>query len=161
MRQTEELIDGSREAIASSKELLAQSAHPLPPEGGDAMTKFHHILVVDDDRDVSDVVGGLLENMGYRATSCFSAAEARDVLARQDVDLIVSDEVMAGERGHQLANHAALSGVPTLLMSGDNEIKEEMTPGAREFIGKPFRSAELGEQVRRILAKHKGEVSGD
>jgi two-component system, OmpR family, phosphate regulon response regulator OmpR len=107
----------------------------------------HHVIVVDHDVAVREVVGGLLAEMGYRVTLCGSAFEARSVLAWQEVNLLLSDERMIGESGHELADHARRAGVPTLLMSADNEIKEELGHGPRDFIGKPFRFTELRERV--------------
>jgi DNA-binding NtrC family response regulator len=118
------------------------------------MNKFSCALVVDHDADVRQVVAADLEAMGYVVMACSGAAEARAVIAGQSMDLLVADKTMFGQ-GRELADHAGSLGVPTLLMSAYNEIKEELTLGSRDFIGNPFRFGEFRMLVKRARA---GEV---
>jgi two-component system OmpR family response regulator len=114
------------------------------------MNKFS-CAPVDHDADVRKVVAAHLEAMGYVVIACSGAAEARAAIAGQSVDLLVADETMFGQ-GRELADHPWSLGVPTLLMSAYNEIKEELTLGSRDFIGKPFRIGEFRTVVKRVLA---------
>jgi DNA-binding NtrC family response regulator len=96
--------------------------------------------------------------MGHFVMACSSVAEARVVLSRQRVRLLVADEALFGH-GRELADLAWSLGVPTLLMSAYEEIKAELEFGSRDFIGKPFRSGELSDHVNRVLAKGDCAVS--
>ena len=120
------------------------------------MAKFQHILLVEDDGNVRELLCECLEQLGYRVSSAGRSDAARPFLDRNDVDLLITDELMAGERGRQLAAYARSLGVPTLLMSAHNEIKQELEGGQQDFIGKPFRIERLHEEVKRVLAKPKG-----
>jgi two-component system, OmpR family, phosphate regulon response regulator OmpR len=119
----------------------------------------HHVIVVEGDVAVREVVGGLLAEMGYRVTLCGSALEARSVMAWEEVNLLLSDERMIGESGHEWADHAQRAGVPTLLMSADNVIKEELGDGLHDFIGKPFRFTELRERVGTAIELSERDAS--
>lgn len=123
------------------------------------MGQFCCFLVVDHDAGVRDVIRAQLEAMGQFVIACSSAAEARVVLARQRVRLLVADEALFGH-GRELADHAWSLGVPTLLMSAYEEIKAELELGSRDFIGKPFRSGELSDHVTRALANRDDAASG-
>ncbi len=123
------------------------------------MMKFRHILVADHDYDVREMLGSYLETLGYRVSACSSGAEVQRVLARSDVDLLIADETMF-ETGHRLADHARSLGVPTLLMSAYEEIKDSMEGGPRDFIGKPFRLEKFQNEVTRVMAKPKGDADG-
>ena len=110
------------------------------------------ILVVEDDFEVCQVVCEYLREGGHVVLSAGSAQQARDVLARQTVDLLVIDCVMSGEQGGSLAEHASTLGVPAILTSGDARYGETIAEAAFPFLGKPFRLSELGELVARTLA---------
>jgi CheY-like chemotaxis protein len=120
--------------------------------GERAMAKFLHILVVEDDDAVRDTLQMVLHELGYRVSSAENAAAARVTLAQHAIDLLITDEMMRGERGRQLAAYARSLGVPSLLMSADNETKRELAEGQQPFIGKPFLLEQLREAVVRVMA---------
>lgn len=117
------------------------------------MEKFLHVLVVEDNPEVRELMCCILIELGYRASVAENGAAARPLLESQGVDLLVTDEVMSGERGHELADYARSLGIPTLLMSADNSIKQELEGGIHGFIGKPFRLEELRKEIEKALAK--------
>ena len=112
-----------------------------------------HILVVEDDDDVRDTLQMVLHEFGYRVSAAENAATARVVLAHRHVDLLITDEMMRGERGRQLAQHARSLRVPCLLMSADNETKRQFAEGQQPFLCKPFLIEQLREAVVRVLTK--------
>ena len=118
------------------------------------MAKFH-ILIVEDDGNIRELLGDCLDELGYRVSTASRGDTARPILDRRDVDLLVADELLFGERGRELAAYARSLDVPTLIMSAHNEIKQELEGGPVHFIGKPFRLDKLHEQVTRILAEPK------
>jgi DNA-binding NtrC family response regulator len=112
-----------------------------------------HILIVENDYMVLEMLGELLKRLGYRASIAGEGNEARAILSRENVDLLLADELLPGERGHELAEYARSIGVPALLMSADEEIKRAMERARENFIGKPFRMEALDQQITDILAK--------
>lgn len=124
------------------------------------MAKFHHVVVAEDDTDVREVLRLILDELGYRVSVAQNGATARTLLNRLDVDLLVTDEIMFGERGRHLAAYAKSLGIPTLLMSADNATKDELAERRQDFIGKPFRLQAFRAEVERALAKPKGDAGG-
>jgi|SRR5665213_4470253 len=125
------------------------------------MAKSLHVLVVEDDDDVRDSLRMVFDAFGYRVSVAEDAAAARITLARRDVDLLLTDEMMPGERGRHLAAYARTIDVPALLMSADNETKNEFAGGQQSFIGKPFQVGQLREAVEKVMAKQKVDADGD
>jgi DNA-binding response OmpR family regulator len=124
------------------------------------MEKFDHVLVVDDDGAVRDVLHHILDELGYRVSLAKHGDAARAVLDLLDVDLLIADERLRGEHGRALAAYARSLGVPTLLMSADNEVQRRFAGADEPFIGKPFRFESFREQVKRVLAMPRGDPDG-
>jgi DNA-binding NtrC family response regulator len=117
------------------------------------MADLEHILIVDGDDDIRNVLRLILDDLGYRVSLAEDGAAARPMLDRLDVDLLVADEIRVGERGSQLAAYAGSLGVPTLLMSAYHQTKEALEGGNQHFLGKPFRLERLRDEVKRVLAR--------
>ncbi|HZS85511.1 MAG TPA: ATP-binding protein [Stellaceae bacterium] len=118
------------------------------------------VLVVEDDPDVLDVAVATLGDLGYRILVAHDGIEALHILARDEpIDLLFTDVVMPhGVSGIQLARQARKlrQDIKVLLTSGYTVHTVSPEYGAeREFpiIGKPYRQAELAEQVRRALGR--------
>jgi two-component system, OmpR family, response regulator len=110
------------------------------------------ILVVEDNVEVREIVCEFLRDGGHTVLSAESAQQARDILARETVDLLVIDCVMSGEQGGSLAEHACALGLPVILTSGDVRYRETAAQSAMPFLTKPFRLSELDELISRTLA---------
>ena len=109
------------------------------------------ILVVDDSSAVREVVCEFLRDGGHTVLSAGSALEARALLARETIDLLIADWVMSGEQGDSLAAHASSLGVPAILTSGDPRYGETIAPSGTPFLSKPFRLGQLEELVARTV----------
>jgi PAS domain S-box-containing protein len=104
------------------------------------------ILVVEDEAAVRDVLTRVLHDAGYQVTRAAGGPEALEMMAREDgdsVDLLITDVVMSGMSGRELATRVAarVPGLPVIYVSGytDGEITRRglLEPGAA-FIQKPF-----------------------
>src|SRR4051812_44390612 len=90
-----------------------------------------HILVVDDNEEVAIVTVGMLQELGYRASSVTDGASMRRFLAASSsdalpsVDAVVLDALMPGERGDTLAHLLAALNVPFVVASGSVEALEK------------------------------------
>jgi two-component system phosphate regulon response regulator OmpR len=116
-----------------------------------------HVLVVDDDRRIRDLLSRYLQREGYRVTTAKSAAEARARLGSLAFDLLILDVMMPGETGFQLA--AALrrtSQVPILMLTAKAEAESRVAGleiGADDYVAKPFEARELSLRIANILRR--------
>jgi two-component system phosphate regulon response regulator OmpR len=116
-----------------------------------------HLLVVDDDRRIRDLLSRFLFAEGYRVTTAETAADARAKLQGLRFDLLILDVMMPGETGFDLARDLrAVSSVPIIMLTARDEAKsriEGLTIGADDYLGKPFEPRELSLRVASILRR--------
>src|SRR4051812_3617584 len=116
-----------------------------------------HLLVVDDDRRIRDLLSRFLHAEGYRVTTANSAADARSKLESLSFDLLVLDVMMPGETGFQLAKSLReSSAVPILMLTAKAETESRITGleiGADDYVPKPFEPRELSLRVANILKR--------
>jgi CheY-like chemotaxis protein len=118
------------------------------------------ILLVEDELFVREAASEALEWAGYRVVIAKSATQALEVYGKchEPIDLVVSDVVMPGMSGHELANQfvALVPQVRIILMSGYAEqlISRELSPYRREYIAKPFSIPTLLKKVREVLDRN-------
>ena len=116
-----------------------------------------HILIVDDDRRIRDLLSTYLRGHGYRATAAASAEEARAFLAHLAFELIVLDVMMPGENGFDFATHLRTnSEVPILMLTARGEETDRIVGleiGADDYLAKPFSPRELLARIRAILRR--------
>ena len=116
-----------------------------------------HILVVDDDRRLRDLLQRFLADNGFRVTTASNAAEARDRLTSLRFDLLVLDVMMPGESGLSLTSSLReTSNVPILMLTAMAESDDRINGlecGADDYITKPFEPRELVARIRSILRR--------
>ena len=104
---------------------------------------FGKILIVDDEKDNTEIIKDILEDVSYKTMLARSAAEAKAVLAGNDFDLILMDVWMPGQDGISLLSEWYSEGfnTPVVMMSGHAEpsdIVRAMKLGAVDFLKKPL-----------------------
>ena len=118
------------------------------------------VLLAEDDHELRRLMTLVLGRNGYRILEAESGEQAIE-LARAfegTIDLLISDVVMSGLTGSELAatlqstNHS----LRVLMMSGtaDAAVLDELLPGTNAFLQKPFRPSELIDQVHELLSRH-------
>src|SRR5690606_31614512 len=116
-----------------------------------------HLLVVDDDRRIRDLLSRFLMSEGYRVTTAETAADARARLNGLHFDLIVLDVMMPGESGIELAKSIRESStVPILMLTARHETEsriEGLQAGADDYLAKPFEPRELSLRIASILKR--------
>src|SRR5579863_4295042 len=120
-----------------------------------------HLLVVDDDARLRELLRRYLSDNGFRVTGAADVPEARAHLASFAFDLIVLDVMMPGESGldltRALRNEASACGpVPVLLLTAMAEPEDRVNgleQGADDFLAKPFEPRELVLRIRNILQR--------
>ena len=116
-----------------------------------------HLLVVDDDRRIRDLLSRFLFAEGYRVTTANNAMDARAKLESLSFDLLVLDVMMPGETGFQLAKSLReSSAVPILMLTARAETESRITGlelGADDYVPKPFEPRELSLRIANILKR--------
>src|SRR6185437_6267045 len=102
-----------------------------------------HLLVVDHDGDVREVVAGLLLSLGHRVSVAKNAEEMRALLDAQEIDLIVLDVGTSDLRGLSLALETRDKGIRLVMISGNPKAIEAFQDHADQLLRKPFKREEL------------------
>ena len=116
-----------------------------------------HILVVDDDRRLRELLTRYLSNNGFRVTNASDAAEARRKVEALEFDLLIVDVMMPGESGLSLTKSLSeIRDAPILMLTAlaetENRI-EGLEAGADDYLPKPFEPRELVLRVNSILKR--------
>ena len=117
------------------------------------------ILVVDDDREVREVVLAVLEGAGYRVIEADTGEEAITIARRERPDLIIMDMMMPGMNGldatQEIRQDQALCRTPIVAVSayGVNEYRRlALDAGCDEYVSTPFEPNALAEIIASLLA---------
>ncbi|THD72192.1 MAG: response regulator transcription factor [Bradyrhizobium sp.] len=136
--------------------IVAQAATlaRTPPQPADDAP---HLLLVDDDRRIRDLLSRFLGGEGYRVTTAMSAKDARAKLLGLHFDLLILDVMMPGETGFDLARFIrASSSVPIIMLTARHEADsriEGLQIGADDYVAKPFEPRELVLRIGNILKR--------
>src|SRR6516162_664412 len=122
------------------------------------MSDNGHILIVDDQREICDLVQEYLSGEGYRTSTAQSGAEMRRVMAQSPVDLVILDLMLPGEDGLTLARSLRqdLPNVGIIILTGRGEIVDRiigLEMGADDYLPKPFHLRELLARVKSVLRR--------
>jgi two-component system, OmpR family, phosphate regulon response regulator OmpR len=116
-----------------------------------------HLLVVDDDARLRELLRRYLTDHGFRVTTAGDAAEARARLTSIAFDLLVLDVMMPGESGLDLTRNLRRDGrLPILLLTAMAEPEDRINGlehGADDYLAKPFEPRELVLRIRNILQR--------
>ena len=123
------------------------------------MEHVDHILVVDDDRDIRELITDYLIKSGYRATGAANGREMRAVLSSSLVDLVVLDIMMPGDDGLTLCRQLRSDprqNLPVLMLTARSEETDRilgLEMGADDYLIKPFVARELLARIKAILRR--------
>jgi len=116
-----------------------------------------HILIVDDDREIRDLLGRFLTKHGYRATTAADGREMKKAIADWAIDLVVLDLMLPGEDGLQLCrNLRAESDLPVIMLTAMGEETDRIVGlemGADDYLAKPFNPRELLARIKAVLRR--------
>jgi DNA-binding NtrC family response regulator len=114
--------------------------------------KICRVLVVEDSKDIQDMLESVFVSEGYRFAVVPSGEEMRRVLAKGDVDIVVIDVVLPGaDTGLALATEVAGQGYGVVVVSGHPQHFETAGASGHLFLQKPFRVQALLEAVDQAL----------
>ncbi len=116
-----------------------------------------HVLVVDDDREIRDLLGRFLTKHGYRITAVQDGKDMRRALADWNIDLVVLDLMLPGEDGLSLCRDLrAKSQIPVIMLTMMGEETDRiigLEMGADDYLPKPFNPRELLARMKAVLRR--------
>ena len=123
------------------------------------MEHVDHILVVDDDREIRQMIADYLLKNGLRATAVADGREMRAVLETNAVDLIVMDLMMPGEDGLTLTRNLRTGkhrAIPVLMLTARDDQTDRiigLEMGADDYVVKPFAARELLARIKAVIRR--------
>jgi two-component system phosphate regulon response regulator PhoB len=138
-----------------------QSGSRIPtPSGRVPAAMSARVLLVDDDPDIRDVVGAMLEAVGLIVEPATTAEEALERAHEKHFDLLVLDWSLPGMTGLELCRkiraEPSLATTPVLFLtahSSSKDIVDAFASGADDYVAKPFRAPELGARIFGLLRR--------
>jgi len=131
----------------------------------EAMNTGPHILVVDDHRDIRELVSRALVKDGFRTSVAEDGIAMRKVLADSRIDLILLDLMLPGEDGLSLCRWLRAKGnIPIIMLTAKSEEVDRvigLEMGADDYLPKPFGARELIARIRAVLRRSRGDPVAD
>jgi two-component system phosphate regulon response regulator OmpR len=119
-----------------------------------------HILIVDDDQRIRDLLARYLFERGYRVSTATDVSSARAAMRGLTFDLVILDVMMPGESGLALARELkAFSNIPICMLTAKAETEERiegLEAGVDDYVAKPFEPRELLLRLQNILRRGQG-----
>ena len=118
-----------------------------------------HILVVDDDDRIRELIKQYLNDNNFVVTTAIDAKEAKKKIEYFKFDMIVLDVMMPGQNGFDLTNEIKkVLSTPIILLTAKGEVEDRIQGlelGADDYLGKPFEPKELLLRIKNIIKKDK------
>src|SRR5438445_227565 len=135
--------------------MRASAIDSSPP--GPALLAAAHILAIDDDPAMRELVANYLSGNDLRVTAVATGAEMAQALAEHAIDLVVLDLRLAGEDGMELARKLREEGAtPIIIVTGKQDEADRVMGlelGADDYVMKPFSPRELLARIRAVLRR--------
>lgn len=123
------------------------------------MEHIDHVLIVDDDREIRELVSGYLKKNGLRATAVADGRQMRSFLEGDTVDLIVLDVMMPGDDGLVLSRELRAGkrkAIPIIMLTARSDEMDRilgLEMGADDYLSKPFSARELLARIKAVLRR--------
>ncbi|MCX7904831.1 MAG: response regulator transcription factor [Caloramator sp.] len=118
-----------------------------------------NILVVDDEKEIRDILDIYLKNEGYKVFHASNGIEALEILNNTNIDLVITDIMMTGLDGISLCNEIRKNYfMPIIILSAKDDEKDKLlglSSGAEDYVTKPFSIIELVARVKSQLRRYK------
>ncbi|MCR5105105.1 MAG: response regulator transcription factor [Eubacterium sp.] len=111
-----------------------------------------NVLIIEDDRDISKLIGKALTGLGYNCKFAYDGVEGEDLIDLNTWDLILLDLMLPKVSGYDLLEYIRPTRTPVIIMSAMNQVSDRirgLKMGADDYLSKPF---QLGELVARVEA---------
>lgn len=125
------------------------------------MNAHIRILIVEDERPISDLIKMNLEDEGYQCTCAYDGLSAANILEEQFFDLILLDIMLPHIDGYELLDYIKPLHIPVIFLTAKAALKDRikgLNLGAEDYIVKPFEISELLARINVVLRRyHKNE----
>ena len=123
-----------------------------------------YVLIVDDDPDMVETVGMMLESKGYEVGKAYDGIEGEESIRKRQPDLVVLDVMMPRKNGYvlcaELKKNAKTKDIPIILLTAVGEAVPSTTYShadgkateAEDYIAKPVDAQELVESIERLVS---------
>lgn len=116
-----------------------------------------HILIVEDDESISNLIKITLEMAGYLTSQIFDGLEVLPALEQNKFDLILMDVMLPGMDGFTLMKKIKELDIPVIFLTAKNDLTDRITglkSGAEDYIVKPFETVELLARIEIVLRRY-------
>lgn len=114
------------------------------------------ILIVEDEKPISDLLKMSLLTEGYHCTCAFDGKAAADLIEQENFDLVLLDIMLPQLDGYELLDYIRFCQIPTIFLTAKAEVADRvkgLKAGAEDYITKPFEIAELLARVETVLRR--------
>lgn len=119
--------------------------------------EYNNILIVEDEKNISDVIKAYLEKEGYNTFVAFDGKKALDIFGKEKIDLIILDLMLPIISGEEVCIRIRnTSQVPIIMLTAkslENDKIEGLSLGADDYVVKPFSARELVGRVKAIIRR--------
>ncbi len=115
------------------------------------------ILIVEDEKPISELLRLSLRKAGYECTCCADGMDAADIIEKRAFDLVLLDVMLPGIDGFELMEYIRDNGTPVIFITAKNSVSDRvrgLRMGAEDYIIKPFDIQELLARVEGVLRRH-------
>lgn len=115
------------------------------------------ILIVEDEKPISDLLNLSLTKAGYHCTCVYDGISAADKIEQEIFDLILLDIMLPGIDGFELMEYIRSVGMPVIFLTAKSSVNDRvkgLRMGAEDYIVKPFEVLELLARVEGVLRRH-------
>lgn len=121
---------------------------------------MHEILIVEDEKPISDLIRMSLRDAGYHCTCVFDGQAAADLLEEKTFSLILLDIMLPKIEGYELMEYIRPMGIPVIFITAKDRVFDRvrgLKAGADDYLTKPFEIVELLARVEAVLRRyHRG-----
>ena len=126
------------------------------------------ILIVEDDRDIVEMVEYNLKQEGYTAVHAFNGEKGIELAGKEKPDLIILDLMLPAIDGFEvckaLKQQQSTAGIPIIILSAKSRETDKVVGlelGADDYVTKPFSPRELIARIKAVLRRHKEQPAGE
>lgn len=126
-----------------------------------SQTHMQRILIVEDERDIADLIGFNLERAGYVVMKAYDGITGARMAIQERPDLIILDLMLPGQDGYavfkEVRHDARSRAIPIIMLTARAQIEDRITgleAGADDYLTKPFSPRELNLRVQAVLKRY-------
>ena len=115
-----------------------------------------NVLIIEDDRDISKLIGKALTGLGYNCKFAYDGVEGEEMFDISGWDLVLLDLMLPKVSGYELLEYIRTTRTPVIIMSAMNQVSDRirgLKMGADDYLSKPFQIGELIARVEAVIRR--------